>query len=530
MTIAFATLSERIGETAETFLPKLREATQGLVTDFELMQKANAGVLLQLGLTGDEMAEVVGQAVKLGRAMGITATQAIESVIVGLGRQSKLWLDNLGIIVDTEAAYKKFAATLGVTTSQLTDTQKKTAFMEAAMAGMEVATIGLGSEWGLLSEKVTAVGNSFTNTVDGMLADADRLGGIILDILSGDSPQLTAEFVAQQNALVELEKLNRKRKKLEEDITSGQVEGTKAIAREVDSLKAEYVEFLAELSKTPALLKATVETIEDGFNFAGDPAIKVLGVTADLSDAAKELVKLGEKQIDQTEDLLAIDAKRVAKSKELTAELNARLDFERRVQFVLRPTVEPDLSPVSKQVAERIVLEFSPELQSAFDEYFEANPLDFAPLIGTTVPPEVKTLAGTFAKDFNEQMESVLMTGASQFASAFADVLVDSIGDADVSFQEFAARFLELIARMIIEALVLAAIMTALKASGFAGGLSGATGTTAALDTDAGSGLLRLEIFLESDISQVVTKINSIADQGITPVLATSLTSPRTRR
>ena len=69
-----------------------------------------------LGVTKntDEMAEMFDIAQRLGRALGVDAAHSVESLITGIGRQSRLMLDNIGIIVDSEKAYESYANSLMV--------------------------------------------------------------------------------------------------------------------------------------------------------------------------------------------------------------------------------------------------------------------------------------------------------------------------------------------------------------------------------------------------------------------------------
>lgn len=128
----FETLQRSIGQNPEQSIQKLREATQGLVSDVDLYQRANQAVLL--GVPTDTFNEAAAAAVKLGRAMGIDASAGLESLSLGLGRQSRLYLDNLGIIVSAEEAYQKFAATVNKNATDLTDAEKKAAFFAEALA------------------------------------------------------------------------------------------------------------------------------------------------------------------------------------------------------------------------------------------------------------------------------------------------------------------------------------------------------------------------------------------------------------
>jgi len=84
-------------------LEKLRKATRGTVADVDLLQSAN--LALAMGIPVDKLDQLYAAAMKLGAAMGITATQAIENVCTGISRQSRLILDNLGIVFSAEEAY-----------------------------------------------------------------------------------------------------------------------------------------------------------------------------------------------------------------------------------------------------------------------------------------------------------------------------------------------------------------------------------------------------------------------------------------
>lgn len=134
---------------SEDFLKSLNKATQETVSDFDLMASANKA--LMLGIDQNRMSEFFEKAAILGQVSGRSVTEAVEDITLGVGRQSKLILDNLGIIVDAEAAYDSYAKTIGTTADKLTEAQKKTAFLDATMKGMEktIRDNGLVFETGL---------------------------------------------------------------------------------------------------------------------------------------------------------------------------------------------------------------------------------------------------------------------------------------------------------------------------------------------------------------------------------------------
>lgn len=131
LTAGFNTLQRTIGQDPTKSVEKLRAATRGLVSDVDLYQRANQAVLL--GVPTETFNQAAAAAVKLGRAMGIDASFGLESLSLGLGRQSRLYLDNLGIIVSAEEAYKNFGLSVGKSANDLTDAEKKAAFFAEAL-------------------------------------------------------------------------------------------------------------------------------------------------------------------------------------------------------------------------------------------------------------------------------------------------------------------------------------------------------------------------------------------------------------
>ena len=127
---AFGRLTDGIDK--ETLsLGVLRGATKGMVADVDLLTTANLG--LNYGIPVERMQELYRIASVLGPAMGVSVTQAVENLTYGFGRQSIKILDNLGIMVDADRAYREYAATLGKTSEELTDTERRMAFFSKGM-------------------------------------------------------------------------------------------------------------------------------------------------------------------------------------------------------------------------------------------------------------------------------------------------------------------------------------------------------------------------------------------------------------
>lgn len=158
----FRNLEKGIKGTGDT-LKKLQEATNGTVNSIDLMTQANNAMLLGVFESKEQMAEAFDVAQRLGSALGKDTLFGVESLVTGMGRQSKLMLDNLGIMVDVEKANKEYADSLGISTTQLTDQQKKTAFNNATMKAAKELVNDLGEENLTTADRVSKLKASATN-------------------------------------------------------------------------------------------------------------------------------------------------------------------------------------------------------------------------------------------------------------------------------------------------------------------------------------------------------------------------------
>ena len=133
-------------ENSAVALDRLKEATNGTMSEFDLFQQANNAMILGVTKNSSEMAEMFDIAQRLGRALGRDTRTSIESLVTGIGRQSRLMLDNIGIITKVGDANIEYARALGKTVAQLTDSEKKQAFFNATMEAARFKVALLGDE------------------------------------------------------------------------------------------------------------------------------------------------------------------------------------------------------------------------------------------------------------------------------------------------------------------------------------------------------------------------------------------------
>ena len=183
MGTAFNTLSGGT-ENANIAMDKLTKATDGTMSKFDLFQQANNAMILGVSKNSDEMSEMFDMAQRLGRALGVDTKRSVESLITGIGRQSRLMLDNIGIIVKSDQAYVAYAEKLGITVDKLTEADKKQAFLNATLEAARKKVAQLGDE--VLSpidsfNKLSASWDNFTVSVGNAMMDVFQP---LLNILS----------------------------------------------------------------------------------------------------------------------------------------------------------------------------------------------------------------------------------------------------------------------------------------------------------------------------------------------------------
>ena len=145
LSTAFNTLTNSTEDTF-TNLNKLQRATNNTVSDTDLLTQANNALVLGVTDSVDEMAKMFDMAQRLGKALGRDTATSVESLITGIGRQSRLMLDNIGIIVKSEEAYEAYAKANNKLAKNLTDSEKKQAFFNATMESAEKKIESLGDE------------------------------------------------------------------------------------------------------------------------------------------------------------------------------------------------------------------------------------------------------------------------------------------------------------------------------------------------------------------------------------------------
>jgi len=194
---AFTSLTKAAGMLTDKALAGLRKATVGSVHDMDLMQSANTAMILGVVKSKKDLEELAYIGRRLGKAMGIDARQGFDNLAVGIARQSRMLLDNLGIIVRVEDSYKKYAEAVGKNVEDLTDEERKTAFRNAALTAARKKVGELGVDVLSTSERFGQMNAQLTEM-------RVILGEALLPAFVEASKQITQFVKENQGALADL--------------------------------------------------------------------------------------------------------------------------------------------------------------------------------------------------------------------------------------------------------------------------------------------------------------------------------------
>jgi len=144
--VKFDRMARAFGKSAGEMLAAWEEASAGTLSRAEMMAKANQAALL--GLPVDRLADLLTIARNASEATGESVSYMFDSLVTGIGRQSKMVLDNLGIVFTAEEAYKAYAQSIGKSADALTAQEQQAAFLEATLqaASRQEQVLGKASD------------------------------------------------------------------------------------------------------------------------------------------------------------------------------------------------------------------------------------------------------------------------------------------------------------------------------------------------------------------------------------------------
>ena len=184
---SFTDLAASQGQDANKMLGNMRELSRGTVSDLNLMKQANNALLL--GLPVDRFGDMLNIARSSAKATGQSMQFMLSSIVTGLGRGSRLILDNLGIIVDSNEAYQTYARTLNKVASELTESEKKQAFMNEALrignnnaSLMGATTLSLKDRWAAAKAEAANIATTIGEVLIPAMTEIIKVGANVAKV------------------------------------------------------------------------------------------------------------------------------------------------------------------------------------------------------------------------------------------------------------------------------------------------------------------------------------------------------------
>lgn len=151
---------------AATSLEALRTATQGTVTDLDLMIAANQAA--QLGIPTEAFIQGADAAVKLGEAVRKNASEALNDYTEAMAKGNDKALIAYGINIDLAEEQEKYANSIGVTSGELTEQQKILVNQEAINKKIIASSKGVAGGAGAAGQAFKEIDISIRNQINGI--------------------------------------------------------------------------------------------------------------------------------------------------------------------------------------------------------------------------------------------------------------------------------------------------------------------------------------------------------------------------
>jgi len=210
---AFTQLAETAGTSSDMLLYSLQQASGGMIDQQTLMlEYNNASTIMGSALAG-RLPEAMQYLDRISDATGRDMTGMIDTLIGSVGRLRPTMLAQMGITVDATTAYETYAASIGKTADQLTESEQQTALFNAAVGELQRTAETLpdvadsaGDSFSIMDTNLTNLGQNISTlfipagqNMANIIAEAARVGNVFVTAigergLSGALRLLFANF------------------------------------------------------------------------------------------------------------------------------------------------------------------------------------------------------------------------------------------------------------------------------------------------------------------------------------------------
>jgi len=236
---AFRNLSTSIGANAVKIINDVRKASNEMLSLQDTID--STGRAMMLGLDPKTITKLMEVARASTKITGQTIEAAFGDTTLGVARQSKMILGNLGLQLDYDRHLKRLAGTLGRTTAELNDAEKRQAFLNATFEAGDEIIERVGGGFGSLTDKIgqfkTTVKDAKNDVVDFFFGLGIKERGVA----AARFGHLTEQYGEQKKKLDELLPRYHALKATIDDMLSGKREPSLKILSDFEMLESQAI-------------------------------------------------------------------------------------------------------------------------------------------------------------------------------------------------------------------------------------------------------------------------------------------------
>lgn len=194
--LSFDNLAESAGQSGDQILASLREASNYMIEDADLMESYNNALLLVGEGMADKFPQLLGIAQASAAATGEDVGFMLDSLVKGIGRASPMILDNLGLTINLSEVYADYADSLGIAADAMSDAEKQEALLNAVIDAGGEFTARLGDNTSDSATSIAQLRTAFQNAkmsiATAFLPALDMVVGPLADLATRYMPDLIA--------------------------------------------------------------------------------------------------------------------------------------------------------------------------------------------------------------------------------------------------------------------------------------------------------------------------------------------------
>lgn len=138
----FELLTRNAGISSEALKAGLEKAAGGLIDTSDLLQMANKSIVA-MGVSADKLPQILELARKASVVTGKSVADTFEELSQAISTGQTRALKHMGIVVDLDKAYEKYADSIGVAAAALSDAEKRQALANEALERGNKALAGV---------------------------------------------------------------------------------------------------------------------------------------------------------------------------------------------------------------------------------------------------------------------------------------------------------------------------------------------------------------------------------------------------